>query len=111
MHNRRHTNRRHEHWSQSRWRSFMGMAYIVINVFDFIIAPILWSVVQILDNDGVITSQWNPLTLQGAGLFHMAMGAVLGVAAYTRGRDKEAEISGGDVNTSYTTNSPDVSNK
>jgi hypothetical protein len=32
--------------------------------------------------------QWNPLTLQGAGLFHMAMGAVLGITAYGRSKEK-----------------------
>ena len=41
-------------------------------------------------NHGQVTSQWNPLTLQGAGLFHMAMGAVMGVAAYGRTREKIA---------------------
>jgi hypothetical protein len=32
--------------------------------------------------------QWNPLTLQGAGLFHIAMGAVLGIAAFGRTQEK-----------------------
>ena len=31
---------------------------------------------------------WNPLTLQGAGLYHLAMGAILGVAAWSRGQEK-----------------------
>lgn len=35
-----------------------------------------------------MTSQWDPLTLKGAGLFHLAMGAVLGVAAWSRGQEK-----------------------
>jgi hypothetical protein len=34
--------------------------------------------------------QWQPLTLQGAGLFHLAMGAVLGIAAYGRTKEKMA---------------------
>jgi hypothetical protein len=33
-------------------------------------------------------TQWNPLTLQGAGLFHIAMGAVLGIAAFGRTQEK-----------------------
>jgi hypothetical protein len=37
---------------------------------------------------GQINSQWQPLTLQGAGLFHIAMGAVLGIAAYGRTQEK-----------------------
>ena len=32
--------------------------------------------------------QWQPITLQGAGLFHIAMGAVLGIAAYGRTQEK-----------------------
>ena len=39
-------------------------------------------------NGGQVTSQWNPLTLQGAGLFHIAMGAVLGIAAFGRTQEK-----------------------
>jgi hypothetical protein len=31
-----------------------------------------------------------PLTLQGAGLYHIAMGAVLGLAAYGRSQEKIA---------------------
>ena len=32
--------------------------------------------------------QWVPITLQGGGLFHVAMGAVLGVTAYGRTQEK-----------------------
>jgi DnaJ-class molecular chaperone len=39
---------------------------------------------------GSVTSQWQPLTLQGAGLYHIAMGAVLGIAAYGRTKEKVA---------------------
>jgi hypothetical protein len=35
-------------------------------------------------------TQWNPLTLQGAGLFHIAMGAVLGISAFGRTQEKLA---------------------
>jgi hypothetical protein len=35
-------------------------------------------------------TQWQPLTLQGAGLFHIAMGAVLGIAAFGRTQEKLA---------------------
>jgi hypothetical protein len=35
-------------------------------------------------------TQWQPLTLQGAGLYHMAMGAVLGLAAFGRTQEKIA---------------------
>jgi hypothetical protein len=37
---------------------------------------------------GSVTMQWQPITLQGAGLFHISMGAVLGIAAYGRTKEK-----------------------
>jgi hypothetical protein len=58
-------------------------------VCDFTIFPILWSVLQAVSH-GSVTNQWQPLTLQGAGLFHVAMGAVLGIAAYGRTKEKVA---------------------
>ena len=74
-------------WMQSRWRPAMGFTYMVICIFDFIIAPILWSAVQALQS-GNVTLQWSPLTLIAGGFFHISMGAVLGVAAWTRGTEK-----------------------
>ena len=65
---------------------------MVTCIFDFIVAPILWSIAQAITNGGAIASQWNPLTLQGAGLYHIAMGAVLGISAWTRGQEKIAAI-------------------
>jgi hypothetical protein len=58
---------------------------------DFVLFPVLWSLLQALDK-GSVTLQWQPITLQGAGLFHMAMGAVLGVAAWSRGQEKIAGV-------------------
>jgi len=69
----------------------MGYTYMVICIFDFIIAPILWSFAQ-AHYSGNIATQWQPLTLMASGFFHVAMGAVLGVAAWTRGSEKVAII-------------------
>jgi hypothetical protein len=44
--------------------------------------------------------QWQPLTLQGAGLFHIAMGAVLGIAAYGRTKEKMAGAEQGGLHNS-----------
>lgn len=63
---------------------------MAVCIFDFIIAPIAWSMFQIAGG-GKVETQWKPLTLEGAGLFHMAMGAVLGIAAYGRTQEKMAE--------------------
>jgi hypothetical protein len=76
-----------EDWMNAKWRPMMGWMYMVVCSFDFVIAPILWSLLQSLSH-GSVNTQWQPLTLQGAGLFHIAMGAVLGIAAYGRTQEK-----------------------
>jgi hypothetical protein len=78
-----------EHWVNSKWRPMMGWLYMSTCFADFILFPVLWSLLQAL-NHGQVTSQWQPLTLQGAGLYHIAMGAVLGIAAYGRTKEKVA---------------------
>lgn len=74
-------------WINNKWRPAMGWLYMTTCTFDFVIFPILWSILQTLQG-GQVTSQWQPLTLQGAGLYHIAMGAVLGIAAYGRTKEK-----------------------
>ena len=74
-------------WINNKWRPAMGWLYMGTCFFDFVIFPILWSILQTLQG-GQVTSQWQPLTLQGAGLYHIAMGAVLGIAAYGRTKEK-----------------------
>jgi len=76
-----------EDWMNSKWRPMMGWMYMAVCTCDFMLFPVLWSLLQSLSH-GTINSQWQPLTLQGAGLFHIAMGAVLGIAAYGRTQEK-----------------------
>jgi hypothetical protein len=94
-----HTNPK-EDWINKKWRPMMGWTYMVIVLFDFIVAPIFWSVLQAYHVSGQLTQQWDPLTLQGAGLFHVAMGAVLGISAYGRTQEKITGTHSGD-DTSY----------
>jgi len=79
--------KRKEDWTSSKWRPAMGWSYASTCVFDFILAPVLWSLLQAISN-GSVQTQWQPLTLQGAGLYHIAMGAVLGITSYGRTREK-----------------------
>lgn len=79
-----------ESWMASRWRPVMALNYAFIVFFDFVIAPILWGLLIYL-LDGEIL-QWKPLTLEYGGIFHVAMGAVLGISAWTRGQEKIAVI-------------------
>jgi hypothetical protein len=101
-----------EDWMNSKWRPAMGWLYMSVCAFDFVLFPILWSLVQAL-HGGQVTNQWQPLTLQGAGLFHVAMGAVLGLAAYGRTQEKVAganngglQLPSGPVGTTYTPPAP-----
>jgi hypothetical protein len=75
-----------EDWMNSKWRPAMGWMYMLTCVTDFILFPVLWSILQAATKTPL--SQWQPLTLQGAGLFHLAMGAVLGIAAFGRTQER-----------------------
>ena len=77
-----------EDWMQKKWRPAMGWMYMVVCFCDMVIFPVAWSILQAVLKQPV--TQWNPLTLQGAGLFHLAMGAVLGIAAWGRTQEKVA---------------------
>ena len=76
-----------EDWMNSKWRPMMGWMYMLVCMADFILFPILWSTIQAVGG-GQVHNQWQPITLQGAGLFHIAMGAVLGIAAFGRTQEK-----------------------
>ena len=98
-------------WLRSLWRPIAALTYLSICIFDFIIAPyyvqaqphdlaeIFKYVLQmpveqqsealnIMMNKG----DWQALTLQGGGLFHIAFGAILGAAAWTRGMEKRERV-------------------
>ena len=76
-----------EHWTDKKWRPAMAWMYMVVCVLDFAVFPILWSILQAYYK-GEVNNQWDPLTLKGAGLFHLAMGAIIGVTSWSRGREK-----------------------
>jgi len=73
---------------RTNWRPAMGWLYLTVCVCDFIIFPVLWNIAQTVYLSQMMLTQWNPMTLQGAGLFHLAMGGVLGVTAYGRTQEK-----------------------
>jgi hypothetical protein len=77
----------HEDWMNRKWRPAMGWTYMMICILDFAVFPVLWSIIQ-ATHSGTVSTQWDPITLKGAGLFHMAMGAILGIAAWSRGQEK-----------------------
>lgn len=78
----------------------MGWMYMAVCSADFILFPVLWSIVQTVGH-GSVNVQWQPITLQGAGLFHIAMGAVLGIAAMGRTQEKLAGANNGGAGNGY----------
>ncbi len=77
------------------WKRYLAYSYIVINVSDFVIMPIMkeltrpsvGDIIQLAKLDPSAQSvamnamNWQPLTLANGGLFHLAVGAILtGVA-------------------------------
>ena len=89
-----------EDWMNSKWRPMMGWMYMLVCTMDMVIFPILWSLLQTMTHSPI--TQWNPLTLQGAGLFHIAMGAVLGIAAFGRTQEKLGGANNGGAQTPAT---------
>lgn len=74
-----------EDWTIRKYRPMMAWMYMAICTFDFIIAPILFAITQLSTENMV---QWQPLTMKAGGLFHLAMGAIIGVSAWSRGQEK-----------------------
>ena len=86
-----------EDWMNSKWRPAMGWLYMLVCFCDFVAFPVLWSIFHAIMHSTTST-QWQPLTLQGAGLFHLAMGAVLGLAAWGRTQEKMNGANNGGLN-------------
>jgi hypothetical protein len=98
-----------EDWMTKKWRPMMAMMYMTCCLFDFALFPIMFTVVQFWEvqaaNDAF--RQWVPITLQGGGLFHVAMGGVLGVSAY--GRTQEKVAGAANISTSTSVPTPELS--
>jgi hypothetical protein len=94
-----------EDWMNNKWRPMMGWSYMLTCIADFVAFPILWSLVQVIGG-GRVETQWQPITLQGAGLYHIAMGAVLGIAAYGRTQEKLGGANNGGLPAAGTTYTP-----
>lgn len=85
-----------EDWMTTKWRPLMAVTYMATIWFDFIVGPVIFNILQYW-NPGQAITTWTPLTLQGGGLYHLSMGAILGIAAWTRGKEKVAAIESGET--------------
>jgi hypothetical protein len=89
-----------EHWIKDFWRPAMAVQYLVVCVFDFLVFPIINFGLASLEL--VAYRDWHPLTLQGGGLYHLSMGAVVGVTAWQRTNEKIASMNYYGNGNSYT---------
>lgn len=83
-----------EHWLKSFWRPAMGWLYMGICFMDFIGFPLLTIFLPIIFKPFGLTmpyTAWKSLTLDNGGLIHIAFGAILGVAAFSRGAEKAVQ--------------------
>lgn len=80
------TERRAENWMNTKWRPLMAIQYMITCLADFVLFPVLWSLLQ--SHDAAALTQWQPITLQAGGFYHMSMGAIIGIAAWGRTKEK-----------------------
>ena len=73
-----------ESWITRYWRPMMAWQYFAVCIFDFIIFPV--AAMYIAKETGH-DFDWEPLTLKSGGFYHMTMGVVIGVSAWTRGQE------------------------
>jgi len=96
-------------WLANHWRPIAALVYLFICLFDFVMAPawvgmhtetiseLVMAIKDLPVQTQIIlaaprSNEWNPLTLIGGGLFHVAFGAILGASAWSHGREKVEEM-------------------
>jgi hypothetical protein len=75
-----------ESWMKSWWRPAMCWQYLFICMCDFFFFPMANNVIYAAW--GVEYHEWHPMTLQGGGVYHMAMGGIVGSAVWNRTQEK-----------------------
>lgn len=90
-------------WIKHYWRPAMAYQYLIVCVFDFIIFPLATMVMSSYFN--IEYTAWDPITLKESGFYHLAMGAIIGAAAWTRGQERitRASVYGIEETTTETT--------
>ena len=84
------TSNNESNFVQRNWRSSMAVQYLVVCLFDFMLAPIFLGYYSWITNSPYIP--WVPLTLQGAGVYHLSMGAIVGVTSWAKTKEKIIEV-------------------
>jgi hypothetical protein len=84
------TNSYDDSWIKHFWRPAMAWQYLTVCLFDFIVFPLLTMAYFYVTKLQYVP--WDPLTLKLSGFYHIAMAAIVGVSAYTRGQEKIQNI-------------------
>lgn len=75
---------------KQKWTYLMGLTYMIVNIADFVVFPIGFTIVQFWEvqaaNDAF--RQWVPLTLTNGGFIHIAFAAILGISAFNKEEKK-----------------------
>lgn len=87
--------REEDHWIDSHWRPMMAWQYLVVCLFDFLIGPLFNAWFAYTTHTAL--TQWVPLTLQGGGLYHLAMGAIVGITSYAKTQERVAITNSGQL--------------
>ena len=75
-----------EPWLTKYWRPMMAWQYFVVCICDFIIFPSF--AMYYASKYGIAENfKWDPITLTAGGFYHIAMGVIVGISAYTRGQE------------------------
>lgn len=77
--------KKNKDWVHSKWRPVVAWTYVAICIFDFIFFPLISQAITAKTHVELI---WNPNTLKGGGIFHMAMLTIVGVTAWGRSQEK-----------------------
>lgn len=78
--------KKNESWLKNYWRPLMSWQYLIVCLYDFLAAPIIYNHISLKNPEHIV--QWNPITLQAGGLYHISMAAIIGVYTWSRGVEK-----------------------
>jgi hypothetical protein len=85
------TTTKEESWVKQYWRPLMAYQYFWVCLFDFFLAPVGTAILSAMFT-GIPYVPWVPITLQQGGFYHLAMGAIIGVTSWTRGKEKITRV-------------------
>lgn len=75
---------------KQKWTYLMGLTYMIVNIADFVVFPIMFTIVQFWETQATNDAfrQWVPLTLTNGGFIHIAFAAILGISAFNKEEKK-----------------------